>query len=162
MNKSLYGLKQAPRQWYWKFESFMTDQGYHKTQADHCAFVKKHDGRFFLVLLLNVDDVSIVGKDLKKIIILKKALSRSFAKDMGPTKQIRGMHIVWVRTKRLLWLSQEKYVVVKIFVHGWKPERNEQTRDVQRCTFTCCICILLIVTSVKCMVLEMHHSIRKV
>ena len=41
LKKSLYGLKQAPRQWYRKFDSFMTDQGYHKMQADHCVFVKK-------------------------------------------------------------------------------------------------------------------------
>ena len=31
-------------------------------------------------------------------------------KDMGPAKQILGMHIVRDRTKNLLWLSQEKYV----------------------------------------------------
>ena len=36
----------------------------------------------------------IVGRDPKKIRILKKALSKSFAmKDMGPEKQILGMHI---------------------------------------------------------------------
>ena len=28
LKKILYGLKQAPRQWYRKFDSFMTDQGY--------------------------------------------------------------------------------------------------------------------------------------
>ena len=28
LKKSLYGLKQAPQQWYRKFDSFMTDQGY--------------------------------------------------------------------------------------------------------------------------------------
>ena len=54
------------------------------------------------------------------------------------------------------------HVVVKIFVHRRKPERNEQTSDVQHCTSTCCICILSIVISVKCMVLEMHLRIRKV
>ena len=31
LRKSLYGLKQAPQQWYRKFESFMTDNEYHKT-----------------------------------------------------------------------------------------------------------------------------------
>ena len=31
-------------------------------------------------------------------------------KDMGPVKQILGMHIVRDRMKKLLWLSQEKYV----------------------------------------------------
>ena len=30
LEKSLYELKQAPRKWSWKFDSFMTDQGYHK------------------------------------------------------------------------------------------------------------------------------------
>ena len=43
LKKSVYGLKQAPRQWYRKFASFMTDQGYHKTQAHHCVFVKNFD-----------------------------------------------------------------------------------------------------------------------
>ena len=60
LKKSLYGLKQAPRQWYRKFDSFMTDQGYHKTQADHCVFVKKFEGADFLILLMYVDDMLIV------------------------------------------------------------------------------------------------------
>ena len=111
LRKSLYGLKQAPRQWYRKFESFMNDNGYHKTQADHCVFVKKFEGGDFLILLLYVDDMLIVGQDHMKIRVLKKALSRSFSmKDMGPAKQILGMHIVRDRTKKVLWLSQEKYV----------------------------------------------------
>ena len=105
LRKSMYGLKQAPRQWYRKFESFMVDHGFGKTQADHCIFVKKYDGGDFLILLLYVDDMLIVGQDPKKIGSLKKALSRSFSmKDMGPTKQILGMHIVRDRTKKLLWL----------------------------------------------------------
>ena len=39
LRKSLYGLKQAPLQWYKKFESFMLEYEYHKTQADHYVFV---------------------------------------------------------------------------------------------------------------------------
>ena len=55
LKKSLYRLKQAPRQWYRKFDSFMTDHGYHKTQADHCmTFVKKFNGGKFLILLRQV------------------------------------------------------------------------------------------------------------
>ena len=53
----------------------------------------------------------IVGQDPKKIGSLKKALNKSFRmKDMCLTKQILRMHIVRDRTKKLLWLSQEKYV----------------------------------------------------
>ena len=111
LKKSLYGLKQAPRQWYKKFESFMLEHGFHKTQADHCVFVKRYNEGDFLILLLYVDDMLVVGQDVKKIASLKKALSKSFAmKDLGPAKQILGMHIVRDRTENLLWLSQEKYV----------------------------------------------------
>ena len=41
----------------------MTDQGYHKMQADHCVFVKNFEGGDFLILLLYVDDMLIVGRD---------------------------------------------------------------------------------------------------
>ena len=75
LKKSLYGLKQVPRQWYRKFDSFMTDQGYHKMQADHCVFVKKFQGDDFLILLLYVDDMLIVGRDQAKIRMLKKTLN---------------------------------------------------------------------------------------
>ena len=101
LKKSLYRLKQAPRQWYWKFDSFMTDQGYHKTHADHCLFVKKYDRGDFLILLLYVDDMLIVRQDCIKIGMLQKALSWSFAmKDMGPARQILGMHIIRDRSKK--------------------------------------------------------------
>ena len=40
LKKSLHGLKQAPCQWYKKFESFMLEHGFNKTQVDHCVFVK--------------------------------------------------------------------------------------------------------------------------
>ena len=67
LRKSLYGLKLAHRQWYRKFESFMNDNGYHKTHADHCVFVKKFKGGDFLILLLYADDMLIVRCDHMKI-----------------------------------------------------------------------------------------------
>ena len=57
----------------------MTDQGYHKMQADHYVFVKKFEGGDFLILLLYVADMLIVGRDQAKIQMLKKALNRTFA-----------------------------------------------------------------------------------
>ena len=103
LKKSLYGLKQAPRQWYRKFDSFMTDQGYHKTQTDHCVFVKKFEGGDFLILLLYVNDMLIVGQDQTKIRMLKKALNRTLAmKDLSPARQILGMHIIRDRSKEAI------------------------------------------------------------
>jgi ATP-binding cassette subfamily B (MDR/TAP) protein 1 len=47
----------------------------------------------------------------KSISLLKKGLSKSFAmKDLGPGKQILGMKISHDRRKKLLWISQERYI----------------------------------------------------
>ena len=74
-------------------------------------FVKKFDRGDFVILLLYVDDMVIVERDRIKIGMLKKVLSMSFSmKDMGPARSILGMHIVWDRTKKLLWLSLNRYV----------------------------------------------------
>ena len=81
LKKTLYGLKQAPRQWYRKFDSFVTDHGY------HYVFLKKFKGGDFLILLLYAEDMLIFERDPKKIGTFKKALSKSFAiKDMESTK----------------------------------------------------------------------------
>ena len=103
LTKSLYGLKQAPRQWYKKFDTFMAEHDFKRTENDHCVFIKRYASGEFLILLLYVDDMLIVGQYRIKIAALKKDLSKSFAmKDLGPAKQIHGMRITCDRTKRLL------------------------------------------------------------
>ena len=48
----------------------------------------------FVILLLYVDDMLIVGRDVFKINNLKKELSKSFAmKDLGPAKHILDLKI---------------------------------------------------------------------
>ena len=72
LKKSLYGLKQTPMQWYKKFESVMGEQGYRKTTSDHCVFVQKFSNDDFVILLLYVDDILIVGRNVLRIDKLKK------------------------------------------------------------------------------------------
>ncbi|GAA0174549.1 hypothetical protein LIER_27920 [Lithospermum erythrorhizon] len=76
--KSLYGLKQAPRQWYIKFESFMEENEFKRTIVDHCFFFKSLSDGSKIILLLYVDDMLIVGKDMTKIVDLKRHLSQAF------------------------------------------------------------------------------------
>ena len=91
LKKSLYGLKQTPIQWYKKFDSFMIENGFKHTAADPCVYIK-WIGESFVLLLLYVDDMLILGKDLPIIDRLKKELSKSFLKkDLGLVKQILGM-----------------------------------------------------------------------
>ena len=72
LKKSLYGLKQAPRQWYKKFESVIGEQGYQKTTSDHFVFVQKFSDDDFVILLLYVDDILIVDRNVSRIDKLNK------------------------------------------------------------------------------------------
>ena len=69
LRKSLYGLKQASGQWYKKFKSSMVDHGFHKTQVDHCVFVKNYSESDFLILLLYVDDMLIASSNTKGLLV---------------------------------------------------------------------------------------------
>ncbi|RVW79299.1 Retrovirus-related Pol polyprotein from transposon TNT 1-94 [Vitis vinifera] len=111
LKKSLYGLKQAPRQLYKKFESVMGEQGYRKTTSDHYVFVQKFSDDDFVILLLYVDDILIVGRNVSRIDNLKKQLSKSFAmKDLGPVKRILGIRIERDRASKKLCMLQEQYI----------------------------------------------------
>jgi hypothetical protein len=110
LQKSLYGLKQAPRQWYKKFDTFMCNCGFRKTELDHCCYYKNF-GDSYIILLLYVDDMLIAGSSMHEIKVLKQKLSKEFEmKDLGPANQILGMRISRNREKRTLNLSQEKYI----------------------------------------------------
>ena len=66
-------------------------------------FIQKFSDDDFIMLLLYVDDMLIVDRNISRINSLKKQLSESFTiKDLGPTKQILGMKIVKDRGIRKL------------------------------------------------------------
>ena len=89
----------------------MLSNGYKRTAVDHCVFIKKYSNDDFIILLLYVDDMLIIGHDVRKIEELKEELSKSFdMKDLGSAKQILGMQISRDRQNRKLWLSQETYI----------------------------------------------------
>ncbi|RDX81881.1 hypothetical protein CR513_37392, partial [Mucuna pruriens] len=111
LRKSLYGLKHAPRQRYKKFEFVMCEQDYKKTTFDHYVFVRRFSDDDFIILLLYVDDMLIVGKNVSEIDKLKKQLNGSFTmKDIRVAKQILGIRVICDRQAKKLWLSQEHNV----------------------------------------------------
>ena len=94
-----------------KFKSIMGEHGYAETNSDHCVFAKVFGDDDFIILLLYIDDMLIVGRNMDIIKELKEQLSESFAmKDMGLAKQILGMRIVRDRGEKLIHLSHEKYI----------------------------------------------------
>ncbi|MBE2321316.1 hypothetical protein DVA67_035700, partial [Solirubrobacter sp. CPCC 204708] len=89
LRKSLYGLKQSPRQWYKRFDRFMLEQQYTRSQFDHCVYFRKLSDGSFVYLLLYVDDMLIASKSKVEIDKLKAQLNREFdMKDLGEAKKI--------------------------------------------------------------------------
>ena len=88
-------LEQPPRQCYKKLNSFIVEHDFLKTTIDHCFFINRYANFDLIILLVCISDVLIVGCDVKKIVPLKKELSKSFAtKDLGLIKKIFMMKTI--------------------------------------------------------------------
>ncbi|KAH9659545.1 hypothetical protein KPL70_023885 [Citrus sinensis] len=111
LNKSLYGLKQALRCWYKRFDSFIMSLGYNRLSSDHCAYYKRFEDNYFIILLLYVDDMLVAGPNKDQVQELEAQLAREFEmKDLGPANKILGMQIHRDRNNRKIWLSQKNYL----------------------------------------------------
>ena len=111
MKKSLYGLKKVPRWCYWKFDRFITEQGYSRCHSDHSVYFKKIENGSDIIFLLYVDDILVVGSNMQDINVFKKKLDNSFVmKDLGVANKILGMRITRDKTNHNLTLSQGEYI----------------------------------------------------
>ncbi|GJU13209.1 retrotransposon protein, putative, ty1-copia subclass [Tanacetum coccineum] len=106
--KSLYGLKQAPKQWHQKFDHTMLESGFKINECDKCVYVKDTSSGY-VILCLYVDDMFIIGSNVKMIKSTKDTLKLKFdMKDMGLADVILGIKII--RTHNRLVLSQAHYM----------------------------------------------------
>ena len=111
LEKALYGLKQAPRQWNKCFDQFVVDQGFMRSEFDHCVYIKESKKGVRIYLLLYVDDMLLASKDKEEVSSVKKLLASRFEmKDLGPARRILGMDIVRNRKGGVLTLSQSGYI----------------------------------------------------
>ena len=92
LTKSLYGLKQAPRQWYKKFDAFMAEHDFKRTESDHCVFIKRYASGDFLILLLYVDDMLIERQ--RHFGIIRKNKSRKSRGSNWQTLSIANENLV--------------------------------------------------------------------
>jgi transposase InsO family protein len=106
LNKALYGLKQSPRVWYHTLSDFLKNSDYHPLDADHSVF---SNGVTFIAAY--VDDLLIIGPDIKKIDDLKRKLSERFKMvNLGPVHHYLGMTVTRDRAHRVLRLGQRAYL----------------------------------------------------
>ena len=68
--------------------------------------MQKFSNDDFIILLLYVDDILIVGRNVSRIDKLKKQLSKSLSmKDLRSAKKILGIRIERDRTSKKLYMS---------------------------------------------------------
>ena len=63
LQRSIYGLKHASRTWNRHFDEIVKGFGFVKNEDDPCIY-KKCNGVHIVFLVLYVDDILIIGKDI--------------------------------------------------------------------------------------------------
>lgn len=110
LNKALYGLKQASRVWNDRFNEFMIRIGFARCEADQCLYitVKKEVTCY---VLLYVDDLLLLCKDVNMINTVKQLLSREFEMtDVGEANKFLGMYIKQDIKNGTISLNQSQYL----------------------------------------------------
>nr|GEW78285.1 retrotransposon protein, putative, Ty1-copia subclass [Tanacetum cinerariifolium] len=111
LKKSLYGLKQSPRQWYRRFNEYMLSNGFKRSSYDICVYYRSYAPGEYIYLLLYVDDMLIACKSKAEIGSTKSLLKREFdMKDLGEAKKILGMEIIRDWSRKILRVSQSRYI----------------------------------------------------
>ena len=88
----------------------MVIQGYTRSEYEHCLYFKKLNDIFF-ILVLYIDDMLIVSKNMDNVNMLKAQMGRNFdMKDLKVAKQILGIEVHRDKRNGKLSFSQEKYV----------------------------------------------------
>ena len=124
LQKSMYGLKQSGRAWNKKLNETLINDGFERSKADPCVYIKRTK-RGLVIVAVYVDDLLILAKDKKEKAILKRMLSQNFdMKDLGEAKHLLGMTISRDREKGKVWLVQTAYIqktLKKFNMHESKP-----------------------------------------
>ncbi|KAH9793297.1 hypothetical protein KPL71_004477 [Citrus sinensis] len=106
--KSLYELKQSLRQWYKRFDQFIQGQKFTRSEHDHCIYFRRLLDGAFIYLLLYVDDMLIVSKNINEIERLNKQLASEFEmKDLGDAQRILGMEIHRDKKNGSVWMTKQ-------------------------------------------------------
>ena len=59
--KALYGLKQAPRAWYSRTDSYLTENGFHRSKSVPTLYTKMNEQVKMLIACLYVYDLIFTG-----------------------------------------------------------------------------------------------------
>lgn len=103
--KSIYGLKKSPKYWYEHLHELITKFGFLRSENDYCLYSKDN-----LYILIYVDDLLIMGNNLKSLEEVKEFLKLNFRmKDMG-SNNLKYLGISIYKQNYCLYIHQKKYL----------------------------------------------------
>ena len=89
--------------WYQKFDSYIWQLGYSRSDSDLCMYIPQLADKSPIYLILYVDNMLITGSDKVEIRNLKQLLHKKFSmKELREAQHILGMWIERNQTKRIL------------------------------------------------------------
>jgi hypothetical protein len=112
LKKAIYGLKQASRAWNQQFHGVLIELGFERTYSDAGVYVRhQHTGGGLLIVVLYVDDITIMGSSLEDVKQLKQKLSLRYEmSDFGEIQSYLGMRIRRDRSQRRIEVDQSGYI----------------------------------------------------
>ncbi|OWZ04384.1 Gag-pol Polyprotein [Phytophthora megakarya] len=134
LKNNIYGLKHAPKIWYNVLHKFFTGLGFVRCNTQYCIYVQKV-GEHWIIVVVYVDDLTIMSKDMRLINQLKSDLSSRFKmKDLGDIHYILKMEVRRNRKKRTMTISQHCYIndlLKKFKMEGCASVATPQLRGVE-------------------------------
>ena len=112
LKKALYGLKQASRAWNLQFHGVLTGLGFKRTYTDAGVYVcHQHGGDGMLIIILYVDDITLLGSSLESVKRVKGMLSARYKmSDLGEIESYLGVRIVRNRADKCIDIDQSGYI----------------------------------------------------
>ncbi len=104
LKRALYSLKQASHTWNQQFHSVLTTLGFEQTYSDAGIYVcHQHGEDSLLIIILYVDDITIMGSLLEDVKQLKEKLSLHYEMlDLEEIQSYLGMQICQDHSKKCI------------------------------------------------------------
>ena len=111
LKKAIYGLKQASRAWNLQFNQVLLELGFKRTHSD-AGIYHRLDAGGTIIIILYVDDITILGDTIAQMTSLKATLSTRYEMtDLGEIDSYLGVKITRDRSIKRLDIDQSRYVL---------------------------------------------------
>ena len=125
LRKSLYGLRQAPRAWNTRLKKELEQMSFKASDSDAGLYIAQHKGSNIYILVY-VDDILIVAKDMAAVIHVKERLTTVFdVRDLGEAKYFLGMSLDRDRAEHTLKMSQKRLASELVDKYGLKEGKTK-------------------------------------